>query len=245
MSESEIIDYAAWGELFFASAVTAERVLAGVNVLAGRPIDVGPLGVGPGRIAKVRARGEIGTATGHRSDDRPVTFAVTLPVSLEFMLELGMDKHKFDAQLSVPLAIAAQARSDLTIHLHVTPPSADEVGVDLQARGIRASIMQYAGRVEPELKRFVANYVAREIDKPYVQAARTIDIAGRIDQAAASLGSRRTSGDGLTEDLPEALESEIIETADRYLEAQDVEPGEAESERAAPEHADTEERADS
>lgn len=62
----ELIDYPSWGRQFFHTAVTADRVLRGINVLSGRPIDVGPMGVGPGRLIKVTAKGRIGTATGER-----------------------------------------------------------------------------------------------------------------------------------------------------------------------------------
>lgn len=51
----QYIDHATWGVGFFTDAVSAERVLSGINVLAGQPIDVGPMGVGPGRLVKVRA----------------------------------------------------------------------------------------------------------------------------------------------------------------------------------------------
>ena len=78
---SDHISYAEWGERFFHSAVSAERVLSGINVLAGQKIDVGPMGVGPGRVVKVTALGEIGTAVGERVSDDPVTFAVLLPAS--------------------------------------------------------------------------------------------------------------------------------------------------------------------
>ena len=49
----DLIGYGDWGALFFETAVTEERILAGVNAMAGRQINVGPLGVGPGRVAKV------------------------------------------------------------------------------------------------------------------------------------------------------------------------------------------------
>lgn len=222
MTDGDVIDYATWGDRFFDTAVTAERVLAGVNVLAGRPIDVGPLGVGPGRIAKVLARGEIGTATGHRIGDRPVTCAVTLPVSLEFVIDLGMDKQRFDAEISVPLQITAHARPDLAIALDVAPPHPHQVVVHLQAKGLRASITQRAAGVEGELKRFVAKYVAREIEKPYVRAARLIDVSGAIDKAMETLGPRQATGDELTEDLPEALETEILEAAELFLDEEDI-----------------------
>ncbi|NHA00090.1 hypothetical protein G5V59_07635 [Nocardioides sp. W3-2-3] len=146
----EPIDYATWGERFFATAVTAERVLAGVNVLSGRPIDVGPLGVGPGRIAKVTAQGRIGTATGQRAGADPVSFHVDLPVALRFTIDLGMDKQHFDAEITVPLVITAHARADLAIALEVTPPRTAQVVVRLKAQGLRASLTSRAANVEGE-----------------------------------------------------------------------------------------------
>ena len=98
----ELIDYRTWGVEFFHQAVTEERVLRGVNVLSGRPIDVGPMGVGPGKLVKVTAKGQIGTATGRRVSDDPVSFHITLPVPIEFMIDLGVDKHRFNAEIGVP-----------------------------------------------------------------------------------------------------------------------------------------------
>jgi hypothetical protein len=215
----EHIDYAAWGERFFASAVTVERVLAGVNVLAGRPIDVGPLGVGPGRIAKVRATGQIGTATGERVGADPVSFHVDLPVSLEFSIDLGMDKQRFDADIILPLVITAHAREDLAIELDVMPPQAAEVAVRLKAQGLRASLTSRAANVEGELRRFVAKYVARELQQPYVRAATLIDVGAAIERAAAGLGPRESSpiAEELTDGLPAAMEAEIEHTARLFV----------------------------
>ncbi len=186
MSE-ELIDYGAWGERFFATAVTTERVLAGVNVLAGRPIDVGPMGVGPGRLVKVSAKGRIGHATGERSGGNPITFRIELPVDLEFFIDFGMDKQHFDAQVSVPLHIAARGRDDLAIVLDVTPPAPAEVVVRLTAQGVRASLTGRVANIDGELRRFIAKYVAREIDQPTVRAATVIDVAGAIDRAAGGV----------------------------------------------------------
>lgn len=224
MSE-ELIDYAAWGERFFATAVTAERVVAGVNVLSGRPIDVGPIGVGPGRIAKVTARGTIGTATGQRVGADPVVFHVDLPVTLAFSIDLGMDKQRFDADITVPLLITARARADLAIALEVTPPETGQVVVRLKAQGLRASLTSKAANVEGELRRFVARYVAKELDKPYVRDATVIDVGGAIARAAAGLGPREQSpmADELTDDLPAAMEAELAHTAQLFLEGSEGE----------------------
>ena len=189
---AELIDYRAWGVEFFHRAVTEERVLRGVNVLAGRPIDVGPMGVGPGRLVKVTAKGTIGTATGLRVGDEPISFHVTLPVPLEFVIDLGMDKQRFDAQLEVPLTITARAREDLAIVIDITPPTRDTVRVDLQAKGLRAQVLGAAAGVEGELKRFVAKYVTKELTKPYLADALVIDVGAAIERAAKGVGPQES-----------------------------------------------------
>lgn len=215
------VSYATWGEEFFAQAVTADRVLAAVNVLAGQPIDVGPLGVGPGRMVKVTATGEIGAATGVRVGDDPVSFAIEVPASLEFSIHLGVDTHRFTASMVIPLRLTARACQDLRIVIDVEAPTVAEVRCDLQAQGLRASVTRYAANVEGELKRFAATYVRREVEKPYVVRARTIDVSDAIDRAMATLGPR-TQPDEVAADLPEALEAEIQD-------AQRLFPGEIDS----------------
>ena len=183
----DLIGYGDWGALFFETAVTEERILAGVNALAGRPIDVGPIGVGPGRVAKVMAKGEIGTATGHRVSTSPVAFDVHLPVLLKFSLDLSVDVHKFVATVDIPLRLTAQARDDLAIVIDVRPPAADEIEIVLKAKSLRATLTQYAAGIEGELQRFIAKYVAREISAPGVEAARTIDVAAALNKAASGV----------------------------------------------------------
>lgn len=207
----DYVDYADWGVAFFRSAVSADRVLAGINVLAGQPIDVGPLGIGPGRVVKIRATGAIGQAVGVRASEDPVSFRIDLPVSLEFAIDLGVDTHRFLADISVPLVLTARARRDLAIVLDVAPPTAEQVVVRVRAQGVRASITKRAANVEGELKRFVASYVVRELDKPYVMAARVIDVSGAIDKAITTLGLRAPQAEEMTSDLPTALEAEIRE----------------------------------
>jgi hypothetical protein len=226
---SDYVEYADWGERFFASAVSAERVLTGINVLAGQKIDVGPMGVGPGRVVKVTAVGEIGTAVGERVSDSPVAFAVTLPASLEFAIDLGVDTHRFTAELLIPLTLTARARDDLSIIIDVTPPRASEVDCRLQAQGLRASITQHAANVEGELKRFVSKYVTREIEKPSVVKARTIDVSGAIDKAMQSLAPRYDKAAEIRSDLSGALEAEILEQEELFIsEGLDSDPEAAE-----------------
>ena len=225
----ELVSYEQWGADFFAEAVSGERILAAVNGIAGQPIDFGPIGVGPGKIVKVRAYGAIGAATAERLDGReaeprgsgatgrPIAYRVDLPVDLSFELDLQVERHTFHAELLVPLVLRARAVEGVRVYIDITPPRSSEVQVRVRAEGIRASIMQRVANVEGELRRFVARYVAREVTKPHIEAARMIDVAAAIDRAWAHLAGE-PSRRAVTEDLNEALESEIRQNEDTFLE---------------------------
>lgn len=203
------ISYAEWGQRFFALAVTEERVLAGVNTLAGQPIDVGPMGVGPGRIAKVTAQGAIGQAVSEPVAGEVVSYRVTLPVSLTFDVHLQVDTHRFRADLEVPLILTALAGAGLEIFIDVAAPLPNQVQIDLRADGLRASMLNRVVGVEGELKRFVAKYVSREVQKESIMKARTIDVARAIDGAWTSVAPQGTASREFTADLGPALEKEI------------------------------------
>jgi hypothetical protein len=104
--------------------------------------------------------------------------------------------------------------------LDVTPPRPGEIAIDLQAQGLRASVLQKVAGVEGEVRRFVAKYVAREVDKPYVRQARTIDVADAIEKAWSRMGlgpdggGRSDTVEHIASDLHEAIRDEIDETAD-------------------------------
>ncbi|KQY57557.1 hypothetical protein [Nocardioides sp. Root140] len=179
----EYVSYEDFGRQFFVAAVTADRILAGVDVLAGEPIEFGPIGVGPGRLAKVEAKGRIGRPTASPRPGELVGYRVDLPVDLHLTIDLQLDTHRFDAHLVVPLELTARALDGCTIFIEAVPPRAEQVELELKAGGLRASLLQRVAGVEGEIQRFVAKYVARELDKPALRAARTIDVARAIDSS--------------------------------------------------------------
>jgi len=205
------VSYEVWGRQFFEIAVTEDRILGGINVLAGQPIDFGPIGVGPGKIAQVTARGEIGQATSSPMPGPEVRYRVVLPVKLDFTVDLQVDTHRFAATLEVPLVLAAKAVDGLAVFIEVEPPRASEVGIDLNARGLRASILQRVAGVEGEVQRFVAKFVAREIEKPHIRKARTIDVAGALASAWAAIGPRSDDVQEVATDFADAAETELLE----------------------------------
>jgi hypothetical protein len=215
--EGAYISYEQWGLDFFAEAVSEERILGAVNTIAGQPIDFGPMGVGPGRIAKVRAYGQIGAADARRLDTAEISYLVELPVDLTFELNLQVETHVFHAQMRVPLTLTARAVQGVRIFVTIDPPRPADIDVSVTAEGLRASIMQRVANVEGELRRFVAKYVAREAAKPHVESARLIDVSRAIDRAWGSIAPK-ASEKRVIDDLTEALETEIRENEDTFLE---------------------------
>lgn len=211
--------YEEFGRRFFALAVTEERILAGVNTLAGQPIDVGPLGVGPGKLAKVTAKGHIGAATARPIAGEAIAYRVTLPVEVTFEVHLQLDRHRFHAELEVPLILTALAMEELKIFIDVAAPLPNQVRVKLRAEGLRASLLNKVVGVDTELQRFVAKYVKRELSKPEVLAARTIDVLAAVESAWTSVAPQPTpDASVIAADLSGALEAEIREHGDLITE---------------------------
>jgi len=214
------ISYERWGVSFFDQVVTEERLLAAVNKLAGQPINVGPIGVGPGKIAQVRAKGSIGQADSTPISGDNVAYRVVLPVELTFEVDLQVDTHRFNANLEVPLVLSARAAEPLKIVIDIEPPSPRDVLISLKAEGLRASMLNKVVGIEGELQRFVARYVSREVQKPSIAKVRVIDVAGAIDGAMKGLGLPRndTTPREVAADLEDAIVDEIRENEDTLVE---------------------------
>ena len=190
-SEPGRCTYEEFGALFFRAAVTPERILGAVDGIAGEPIDFGPMGVGPGRIAQVTAKGQIGEATATELPGTPISYELVIPVDLDFTINLQVEKERFHASVEVPLIVTAHATTDLQIVVDVTPPNPDQLKLDLAADGLRAGLLGRIANVDGELRRFVAKYVARELEKPHIAATRNIDVGVSIDVAWAGMAPGR------------------------------------------------------
>ena len=199
MSGGEPISYAQWGVDFFHEAISEERVVNAVNTIAGQHIDIEPVGVGPGGIAKMTAHGKVGLATADRMPGEIISFRAMVPVDLTFEVDLKVEKQRFDAQLVVPLTLTAVARSGLGIFIAAAPPATHEVEVHLRAQGRRGSFLQRVAGIEDELRRFVADYVSGELERPEVRRTRTIDVSRAIPDVWASIGPETDASAALDE----------------------------------------------
>ena len=183
MASTDEITYEEFGRRFFEHAITEARVLAGFSGLTGEPIAFGPIGAGPGRLARVSANGRVGEPGIEQTAYEPITFALSIPVVLALEIALGVDRHTFHTELAVGLTLRARAVAPLRVVIDVEVPESRDVGVELKADGIRAEALRRVAGIDREIARFVARYIAREIDKPHIRSARDIDVAARIDGA--------------------------------------------------------------
>jgi hypothetical protein len=181
ISDETPMTYEQWGVAFFQHAVSESRIVGPIQTLAGEEIEFGPMKVGPGRVASVFATGKMGEPVADRESDYPVRYLVRLPVHIEFTLDLQVSVQRFTADLELPIGLIATASPPLTVFIEVDTPAPRDIHVDLHAMGLSASVVKEVADVKGEIRRFVAKYVAREVEKPYIMRARTIDILPLID----------------------------------------------------------------
>lgn len=206
--DADYCSYEQFGRRFFEHAVSEERILDALSDLTGSAIEFGPIGAGPARLAKVSATGEFGTAGLSRLERDDIAFELTIPVVLLLIIDLSVDRHRFHADVEVRVRLTARAAEPLRVLIDIDPPSTDDVTVVVRAEGLRASLLQIAASVDHEIRRFIARFIAREIEKPHIRRARDIDVGSRMDTAWSSrkldgeirpIGSR-VARDGTLED---------------------------------------------
>lgn len=177
--------YETFGVRFFEHAISPARIHEAMSGLAGKAIEVGPMALGPARVARIEASGRIGEATVTRcpDNDAVVTHRLVIPANLDLTVRLGRRDYRFHAEMRTTLTLTARAAEPLRVIIDVTPPSSKDVEVAVRAGDWRSKVLRTAANVDGKLRRFVARYITREIDKPYIRRIREIDIAAHIGRA--------------------------------------------------------------
>lgn len=177
------IGYDEFGMRFMNLVLHRDRVMESINRVLGAEFSLGPIGAGPGRkVAKVTANGTFGAAYGEALTD-VVGYEVNLPVDVAFHLDLGVDMLRFNAEVLLPLRLTMELVEPLTILWHITPPDPDDVVMTIASDSRRATVLQKLTGLDGELRRFIVRFVDRELEKPHVRKAMTIDLVTLIDNA--------------------------------------------------------------
>jgi hypothetical protein len=178
------ISYEQFGAAYIRRVLHKERILTMVNELLGPQIQLGPIGAGPGRkAATVSALGTFRECKGEEIPGDLLSYRVFLPISVVFDVDLRVDKHRFTADVVVPIILTVHTVAPLRVRIDITVPSDDEVALTLQSDTRRGAVLQKLAGLESELRRFLVKVVRTELAKPYVRRATDFDMAALIDEA--------------------------------------------------------------
>jgi hypothetical protein len=183
MDMYDYLTYEEWGRRFFEVAVTEARVASAFAAIAGDQFELGPMGQGPGRIAKVTAKVMIGEPQATRHLGETMTFDIRIPLELDLTVDLRLDKQRFKVDGEVALRAIARAAKPLLLVIDVAKPRPTDISVHVSARSIRGEILRIIGGVDGEIRRFTAAHVAEQIDAPESKRAQIINVEDMIDVA--------------------------------------------------------------
>ncbi|WP_227980042.1 hypothetical protein [Nocardia spumae] len=177
------VSYAEFGRRFVAYAASEQRIAGVFAQLAGSALDFGPIGVGPARLAKASAQVQLGEPVLRRSVEEVVGFDLAIPLDIDLLLDLAVDRHRFAITGFVDVHLAVRTAAPLRIIVDIAEPRPGDVRIDIATATRRGRLLRLLAGVDHEIRRFVARYVATEIRKPHIAAVRDIDVAVRLDAA--------------------------------------------------------------
>ena len=183
MPEHDYMSYEDFGRRFFEIAVSEERVGDAIASIAGDEFTVGPIAQGPGKIAKVTANVNVQTPVVTRHVGDQITFSIRIPLEIDMVIDLRIDKPRFVVFGEIALQAAALAAEPLLLILDVHKPRPSDISIHVTSKSLRAELLRILAGVDAEIRRFIAAHVAGEIDSPASRNAKVIDVAAQLDTA--------------------------------------------------------------
>ena len=183
MDADDYMTYEEFGRKFFEVAVTEDRVGGAIGAIAGDSFEMGPIGQGPGKIAKVTAKVRIMEPRITRQVGEMITFAIRIPLEIDMVVDLRIDRPKFMVFGEIALRATARAAAPLLLILDVEKPRSSDISIHVTSKSLRAEVVRVLGGIDAEIRRFIAAHVAGEIDSPASQKAKIIDVSDSIDAA--------------------------------------------------------------
>lgn len=183
MDAHDYLTYEEFGRRFFEIAVSEDRVGDAIAAIAGEAFEIGPIAQGPGRIAKVTAKVQIQPPRVSRQLADLITFGIRIPLEIDMVVDLRIDKPKFIVYGEITLRATARAADPLLLILDVEKPRSSDIAIHVTSKSLRAEVVRIIGGIDAEIKRFIAAHVAGEIDSPESQKAKIIHVDEMIDES--------------------------------------------------------------
>ena len=180
----ELTSYETFGVSWVRRVLHKERILRTIDQVLGDQIALGPIGAGPGRaFASVSFVGRFQPTTGEEVPGELLTYAIDLPISVVFQLDLPLDKLTFNAEVVIPLVLVVHTEAPLKLRLELLTPTEEQIGLELKTDTRRGAKLRKLAGLDSELRRFVLKVIDTELAKPYVQRATHLDMEQLIDHA--------------------------------------------------------------
>ncbi|MGY4709244.1 hypothetical protein ACXDF8_06760 [Mycolicibacterium sp. CBM1] len=183
MHTHNFVTYEEFGRRFFEVAVTEERVAAALAQIAGDEFEMGPMAQGPAGLARVTAKVKVQQPVARRTVGDTLTFNLRIPLVIELVVDLRLDKQRFTVDGDIVLRATARAAEPLLLVIDVAKPRPSDIAVHVTANSVRGEILRIVAGVDTEIRRFVAAYVSDEIDSPGSQQAKVVDVAEAVASA--------------------------------------------------------------
>ncbi|BCK53346.1 hypothetical protein [Nocardia wallacei] len=177
------LSYEEFGRRFLLYAASEQRIAGAFAQLTGAAFDFGPIGVGPGRLAKVSAQVQLGEPRLERDVGDLIEFDLAIPLGVDLLLDLALDRHNFQVDGFVHIHLTVRTAEPLRVLIDIAEPRPGDVRINVATATRRGQLLRILASVDHEIRRFVARYIAKEIRKPHIAAVRDIDVAARLDAA--------------------------------------------------------------
>lgn len=181
MQLDDEMTYEQFGRQFFEVAVTEERVGGAIAAIAGEEFSIGPIAQGPGKIAKVTAKVRVLEPRVAREVGQLITFAIRIPLEIDMVVDLRIDRPQFMVFGEIALKATARAAAPLLLILDVEKPRSSDISIHVTSKSLRAEVVRVLGNIDGEIRRFISAHVSGEIDSPASQKAKIIDVSTSID----------------------------------------------------------------
>ncbi|MTE15326.1 hypothetical protein [Nocardia aurantiaca] len=177
------ISYEEFGRRFLEYAASTERIVAAFEKLTGEAFEFGPIGAGPGKLAKLSATVRLGQPRLNREVDDIISFDLVIPLKVDLLIDLAVDRYPFRVDGTIHLHLTVRTAEPLRVLIEIDEPRPSNVRINVASATRRGELLRILASVDHEIRRFVARYIADEIRKPHIRAATDIDVAARLDAA--------------------------------------------------------------
>lgn len=173
------IDYAGFGERFITHAVNAARIESAISGMTGRGLTIGPVSIGPAGLAGFVAEGKVGAPRVLHSG-APVTFAVTVPVSLTLKVLLGGRKLRLEARVEIDLTLHARTAEPVLIVIDIPPITQRDISFVLRAQAVESAWEWLLDPIAGVVQREVASRVNAMLADPQTRRNLVFDVEAMV-----------------------------------------------------------------